>query len=143
MFRLIYQSQARTNLPVEEIAKIVAQSRSRNEADGITGLLLYHKRQFFQVLEGDEAKVRACYARVLRDPRHHRLDVLSTRRANTRAFTTWFMGCENVRDLPMTVRKSALSIIEIERRLADVNAMDEVVEGKKALVRRLGTFLHA
>ena len=143
MFRLIYQSQARTAMPIEEIAKIVAQSRPRNEADRITGLLLFHKAQFFQVFEGDEARVRACYARVMRDPRHHRLEMLSHRRANTRAFSTWFMGCENRCGLPPAIRKNTLSIDEIERRVADVHAMDAVVEGKRALVRELDAFLHA
>ena len=126
----------------EEISGIVTQARRRNERDGITGLLLYHKSTFFQVLEGERSKVQACYNRVARDPRHHRLVKISDRAAKTRAFTNWFMGYEKINDLQLSARRSALSIDEIERRLDVVESMEDVVEGKKALVHHLAVYLH-
>lgn len=142
MYRLIYRSTANLDLTPEDIADIVTHARQRNEKDEITGLLLLHKNTFFQVLEGDRAKVLACFQRVSRDRRHSRVIKISERIAKSRAFSTWFMGYENLRDVPLTARSSALSIREIERRLEAVGAMEDVGAGKKILVQHLSAFLH-
>lgn len=141
MFRLIYRSVATTDLDSGEIGKIVLHARSRNEREGITGLLLYHNRMIFQILEGDEDKVMTCYERVKGDPRHDQVVVISKREANTRAFTNWFMGYEDVASLPFLARSKVLSFEEIEARLDAVGDIDDVASGKKELMTHLAAYM--
>lgn len=141
MFRLIYRSTSKTDMSAAEISEILTQARRRNEVDGITGLLLYHHGTFFQVLEGDRAKVLSCFARVSRDPRHTDVQKVSAKQAQTRAFTNWFMGYEKLDDLSAPDSGATLSIAEIEERLDTVGNMEDVVESKRRLVRQLAAYL--
>jgi len=52
------------------ILDIVRVSERRNTASGISGLLLYGERRFFQVIEGAAAAVEEAFARIRADPRH-------------------------------------------------------------------------
>lgn len=141
MHRLIYKSLAKHDMAPSEIDEILTVARRRNEADGITGLLIYHQRMFLQILEGPEDRVNACYDRVRKDPRHSGVFKLSERSANKPAFSKWFMGYECPQDLSILTRRSALSLDQINDRL-DALAKADIVEDKEALVQQLSRFLH-
>lgn len=141
MFRLIYRSVTHEEMSPEAISELVNHARRRNGLDRITGLLLYHDRQVFQVLEGDEAAVRACYARVKSDPRHGQIVTISEKPATTRAFSKWFLGYKDPSRLPLMARAGALTFDQIADRLDAVAEIDDVREGKQALVSQLDAFL--
>lgn len=71
--------------------EILLVSHRRNAADGITGMLISNGVWFVQVLEGDEAAVEACYARIEKDARHHRPTVRLRKPVPERAFSRWSM----------------------------------------------------
>ena len=91
MLRLIYSSHAKQEMSVQDLEQILAVSRARNALVGITGLLMYRDGMFLQCLEGDETAVRNTYARILRDPRHHRALHLIEERVEQRSFPDWAM----------------------------------------------------
>ena len=91
MLRLIYSSHATREMTVQELEQILAVSRARNALAGITGLLLYRDGIFLQCLEGKAGAVRETYARILRDPRHHRVLHLIEERVDARSFPDWAM----------------------------------------------------
>src|SRR6201990_1568535 len=72
VFRLIYRS--RNLIPAgdrnTELGSLFSAARSSNKKQDITGALLVHGDWFAQVLEGDEAPVRALFARIEEDRRH-------------------------------------------------------------------------
>lgn len=140
MIRLIYRSQSRAEMTHDEIDDILKIARRRNALDDISGLLIYHQGRFLQVLEGPEEAVRACFDRVRRDPRHSAISVLHDGPAQTRAFSKWFMGYARPEELPLSVRRSVLSIETIQQRLDSVKDQD-VPENKKKVVQQLATFL--
>ena len=70
MFYLVYVSMAAENISKADLLDILAKSRENNSKAGITGMLLHKDENFMQVLEGEEAAVRALYQRLLLDPRH-------------------------------------------------------------------------
>lgn len=76
MFRVIYQSTARRPMTPEEIDALVQKSRRRNDACGVTGLLLCVEGKFLQVLEGTKAAVLARFQRIEGDPRHAQVRLL-------------------------------------------------------------------
>lgn len=93
-FRLIYRSCDR--IPPERrpsvLGKLFTAARSNNQRAGITGALLLSGPWFVQTLEGDEAVVRALFARIERDPRHDSVSLLEAGPADERAFPRWSMA---------------------------------------------------
>jgi len=75
-----------------ELGPILASAVRHNKEDGITGMLLYSGGNFLQVLEGDEAQVRATYERICRDPRHRNVSKLTEEQVPERHFSDWSMG---------------------------------------------------
>lgn len=92
LHHLVYSSTAPVELPDATLAELLRGSRRRNQALGITGLLLYQDRHFLQVLEGPEAAVRTTYQRIARDQRHYALSLLSDGPIAGRVFADWSMG---------------------------------------------------
>jgi hypothetical protein len=96
MVYLIYVSSAVVPLSSEELSDLLARTREKNIRSGITGLLLYKDGNFMQMLEGEEATVRATYARIQRDPRHRGLLTLLQGPLAERQFPGWSMAFRNL-----------------------------------------------
>ena len=92
LIRTVYVSAATKPFTQPELRDLLSKSRMRNRSVGITGLLLYHKQSFFQVLEGEEADVTSLFASIERDKRHNRVLLLSKKNTDKRNFGAWSMG---------------------------------------------------
>jgi hypothetical protein len=92
VFYLVYVSAAGTWFSAQELRDLLASSRAHNERDGITGMLLYKNGNFMQVLEGEEAAVRALHARITADRRHHGVVTIDSGHTEHRQFKDWSMG---------------------------------------------------
>ena len=75
-----------------ELADILATASRRNASDHITGCLGYGKSWFFQVLEGEESRVRQTLSRIGRDPRHSDIRLMAERSVRARSFPEWSMA---------------------------------------------------
>ncbi|WP_119719227.1 BLUF domain-containing protein [Cognatilysobacter tabacisoli] len=73
------------------VTRILAQSRLNNARRGLVGALYFGDGCFFQCLEGAANQVDALYSRLLDDPRHTDLQVLSRKPIEQRSFATWSM----------------------------------------------------
>ncbi|RYG70711.1 BLUF domain-containing protein [bacterium] len=96
MIYLIYSSVATHPMNEDALIELLRQSRVKNEAGGITGLLLYREGLFMQLLEGPEGAVRSCYERICRDPRHHDILMLLEKPSRQRLFGGWAMAFEKI-----------------------------------------------
>ena len=92
MYQLVYVSTAARPFKNPELAELLEKSRQNNAADGVTGMLLYHDGNFFQVLEGDYDAVSRVFRRVERDPRHQAVSVIYEDEADKPAFNEWSMA---------------------------------------------------
>ncbi len=92
ILQLSYISTARPTLILADVENILAASRRRNQADAITGLLVFDGKRFLQVLEGDETKVGQAYQRIAADERHRAIVRLSERRIAAAEFGHWAMA---------------------------------------------------
>ena len=101
ILRLLYTSQARSDLTEAEVLNILHQSREHNEKSRITGILCYSKRDFIQVLEGPEKNVMNLYTKIIDDERHQRCKLVSIDLTDTRIFERWSMGYVTVPDSKM------------------------------------------
>lgn len=92
LVQLIYVSTADHELSVQELEEVHCDSVSHNKPQGITGMLLYSRGTFIQVLEGEESVVDETYKRICRDSRHHDIYLLTKEPISKREFTSWHMG---------------------------------------------------
>lgn len=102
MHYLIYVSQATKPMSTAELSEILEKSRTYNDKDGITGLLVYkynpddHRGNFMQLLEGPEEAVRSAFKRICDDKRHHTKIMLEDGVIAERNFADWSMGFKAV-----------------------------------------------
>jgi hypothetical protein len=115
VYQMIYFSTTPTPLDAAQITDLLKQSKANNARDGITGLLVYYDKMFFQILEGDRDKVEACYHRIEKDQRHRKLFLMWEGDAEKRAFDDWKMAYESESDLCEETRKSSLSIHKLKQ----------------------------
>jgi len=100
MIEIIYESRGSFPFGPDDLHAMLAQARQRNEASGVTGVILYDRGVFLQVLEGDAAAVEATFARICRDPRHRNLFVLRRAPIAQHSFADWRMGFLSVSASP-------------------------------------------
>ncbi|MBU6260918.1 MAG: BLUF domain-containing protein [Burkholderiales bacterium] len=96
LVRLLYASRAAAGSDAATQAAILHQSKAQNPALGITGVLCVSEGIYMQVLEGGRAAVNALYGRILRDPRHRDVELLSYEEISERRFAAWAMGQVNL-----------------------------------------------
>lgn len=93
---IIYFSRSVEPFGENDLAAILQQSHHNNAKTGITGVLLYVRGSFIQVLEGEKAAVESLYRRIEQDHRHIDLDRVLDRPIARRLFSNWGMGYETV-----------------------------------------------
>ncbi|MGR8999624.1 MAG: phosphate-starvation-inducible PsiE family protein [Gammaproteobacteria bacterium] len=96
MIRLTYASTALKEWSPEELLDLLKECRKNNGAKNITGILLYAKGTFFQVLEGDEATVNSLYSMIEKDKRHKDVTIIEKEKITERAFPYWSMGFDKI-----------------------------------------------
>lgn len=96
LHQIVYTSTATVHLGEAELRQLLVQARAKNEAQRISGILLYSQSNIVQVLEGEESVVRAIYEVIGRDPRHTDVTTLADGPAARRSFPDWSMGFTTV-----------------------------------------------
>jgi hypothetical protein len=92
LVRLMYASRAVGAIDADGLQAILKKSRAHNAAAGVTGLLCCSGGVFLQVLEGGCTAVNALYNRIVADPRHTDVVLLSYAEITERKFAGWAMG---------------------------------------------------
>lgn len=97
MIELVYISHATEEFGQAELLEILKVSRRNNQANDITGILLFDgNSMFLQTLEGPESGVLETYERIKQDTRHDQVYRLGIREVTERAFGEWQMGFKNL-----------------------------------------------
>lgn len=93
LIQCIYCSAASDkNFSPDELGEILATSRVNNAALDVTGILLFEKGSFFQVLEGEADTVDELYQKLLGDSRHNNVTMIISEPIKERTFGDWSMG---------------------------------------------------
>lgn len=90
--QLVYVSTAVREFGDAELSMILDASVRHNRQNGVTGILLYARGCFLQVLEGEAAALDEVMARISGDMRHHGLFVLDRTAIARRDFGEWHMS---------------------------------------------------
>ncbi len=133
MYRIIYRSIETAPLTHSMLKKLLDKSRRRNIEQEISGILIYHRGVFLQLLEGDADAVKDIFRLIERDRRHKQVTtLLAADKPGGRVFGQWPMGfaegddaaaiISGVEDLP-----AGLSTPQLDR----VGAIKILIEAAK------------
>lgn len=98
LVQIAYASSARDPFTKEELLELLKKSRVKNQALGITGLLLYKSGNFLQILEGESSTLRDILQKIELDPRHRGFLTIFKRNIEEREFPDWSMAFRNLND---------------------------------------------
>ena len=98
MIQLIYISAAAIRITEDVLQAILFTSIHHNSKKKITGLLLYDRGTFCQVLEGAAEDVHGLFSKILEDDRHTNVIKIFDDKIMVRDFSSWSMNCINLDD---------------------------------------------
>lgn len=93
LVRLAYASST-TSKPASirnDLINILKEAQNHNSQHHISGVLYYGNDCFFQCLEGDKTQVDLLYKKLLGDPRHNNIKLLSYETIEQVNFSQWSM----------------------------------------------------
>lgn len=96
VYHVIYTSRATERLSQIEILDLLKISRRKNEARGLTGMLLYRDGNYMQFLEGEYRRVGSLMDRLGDDPRHQSIQIVRQGELPERLFAEWSMAYKNL-----------------------------------------------
>jgi hypothetical protein len=98
MLSLVYMSVAVDDLTDAQLVALLRDARLKNDALGVSGMLVAKDGRFMQVLEGPAWSVEDRFAAIQHDPRHTQVRSLSRETIETRRFDGWSMAFGNPTD---------------------------------------------
>jgi hypothetical protein len=99
MHQLLYVSVENHPFSKQDIADLLKQSREKNAKLGVTGILLYYKKHFFQVLEGEKDVIFELFSTIRKDQRHMSVILVWDQSVSERSFKDWTMAFLNLNEI--------------------------------------------
>lgn len=110
---LVYVSKSVKRMTQQDLEQLLAEARSFNDKNQITGLLLYDGYgTFVQALEGEEHQVLSLYAKIAADKRHGQLVKLGHHQISSRSFPDWSMGFRTFDTQTLAGNKGCRELLE-------------------------------
>ena len=98
--RLIYRSVAQPGMvDKKELSKLLEPCVTNNNRLDVKGLLVVSGQRFLQVLEGPPRFVNELFNAIVRDQRHHEIDLISYEGTAKPYFYDWSMQIVKLEDL--------------------------------------------
>ncbi|MGC6432298.1 MAG: BLUF domain-containing protein [Jejuia sp.] len=95
---ICYISNSTESDSIENIKKMYSKAKTNNAQNNISGILIYHKGNYLQVLEGTHKDVDETYNRISKDHRHKNLIKVINTDTEYRIFEEYNFGFTIVRD---------------------------------------------
>ena len=89
---IVYVSTATTAMSSGALEALLLDARAHNQANDVTGVLLYRDGTFMQYFEGPEPAMHETYRRILGSRRHTRVAELLNDDIDERQFPGWEMA---------------------------------------------------
>jgi hypothetical protein len=91
MYRLIYKSKSNNVITWDQVKEIMHSSEVQNSELGVSGVLLATSSHYLQVLEGPYETANEIFMRIVKDPRHTDIRLVSFNTIDARIFEAWGM----------------------------------------------------
>lgn len=141
LHELVYVSLATREMSIDDLTALLEESRENNARLGITGLLVYHRREFMQVLEGSRAEIFALYETICGDERNRQNHLMWDGPVTQRSFADWSMAFLTPDDMPLEGNPAYSTFLQAGLRQHVLDAPPTV--GKTFLLSLRDDFLAA
>lgn len=91
ILRLTYISRYNNDNPNGEVTRILDQVQQNNERNGITGALVFNHNYFLQSIEGARPVINELLRKLVKDDRHHALQIIECCEVEQRRWSKWSM----------------------------------------------------
>ncbi len=91
ILRLTYISRYNSDNPNGEVTRILDQAQQNNERNGITGALVFNHNYFLQSIEGARPVINQLLRKLVKDDRHHALQIIECCEVEQRRWSKWSM----------------------------------------------------
>ncbi len=88
---LAYVSTASHEPSESDLLGLAYGAQRFNESAGVTGLLIFDRGEFLQVIEGPESAIAEVFERIAKDSLHHDIRVFVSEPIETRFYPDWAM----------------------------------------------------
>jgi len=99
-------------MSIADLTNLLDQSRTKNKRLNITGLLVYHKREFMQLLEGNKDDIFSLYDTICKDGRNMQNHLIWEGSIQQRSFADWSMAFLLPGDLSLEGKPAYSSFLE-------------------------------
>ncbi|MFH1815995.1 MAG: BLUF domain-containing protein [Pseudomonadota bacterium] len=131
LYNVVYCSRSAPGVDAADVERIIASSRRRNPAYGITGLLVFGSGVFFQWLEGPRDSVTALMETLKADPRHDTVvELCANEEVRERLFPEWDMEFVESADI-REVLLDALDDAEDPKSIAALGVLLEHIDASE------------
>lgn len=131
-YSVIYRSKAEPSFKLSDVKEMLKLAQEKNAEHNVTGCLLYHKNQFLQLIEGEEATIKRLYANILYDRRHYDIKTVMERHTDTTLWSDWAMAFYDMsNNRKGNVNHNKLLMEGYVNRLKSVKQDSEVLETLK------------
>ena len=99
LYQLLYVSVQTRSYSEDDLVALLEQSQKNNKVLGVTGILVYHKKHFLQILEGEKDTIFELFRKIRRDDRHLSVILFWDQKIEKRMFGQWemaFVDLDNV-----------------------------------------------
>jgi hypothetical protein len=113
LVELLYCSvSVEPDLKNADLDRILVSARRRNLAQDITGMMIYHRGEFVQILEGRKESIENVYEKfICPDTRHTAINKVLDNTITHRSFGEWSMGFVGTSEIELRMPLSAMGIV--------------------------------
>ncbi|MBQ0770120.1 MAG: BLUF domain-containing protein [Bizionia sp.] len=86
---ICYKSHPKNQRSILENMVLLDDTKKRNDAMNIVGLLVLHENTFLQIIEGEATRVDALFSRIIKDNRHKDITVILNEPIKDFTFSTF------------------------------------------------------
>ncbi len=132
LYELLYTSVAKHSMSPNELFELLEQSQEKNLRLNITGFLVYHNREFMQIIEGEKETVLYLYDTIANDERHTSVKTFWEHSISERGFSKWSMGFINPENLNLSTPKGYSRFLKEGFSSADITSRQTI--GRKLIL---------
>jgi len=140
-YELVYKStRVLENLSSTDLDRMLINARNTNVSNGITGMLIFYKSQFLQLLEGNKDSVEFIFkTKIEQNNKHTDLKILSSGKVKKRSFEKWSMGFCSNKDLPTSSNEN-FNLSSIGQLMDNLTFSDKNVPLSQAVYEFIYTY---
>jgi hypothetical protein len=134
MQQIIYASTALTGLGLCDVQEILTTAHNKNKEFDLSGMLLYNRNYFLQLIEGNVNQLSNLMHNIKNDTRHHDIFIIGTKEIENRDFEEWSMGFVND-------SRYLKEVMQKELDISSFNPYEFEYEQAKSLLRGLSYYV--